>query len=178
MSVPSATPARVDDAWLPLDAHPVGRTIAAFAARSFVTNDPEGDRLRVRYEACEATIPHASAETPAALRAEVWFGPKSEGPPGHAHGGAVAAVLDEAMGLAVWLAHRPAVAAHIEVDFRNPLPLGTTARLETAPGEADDRKSAVTARLVGPDGTLYAESRGIFVLLAERHAGRFSGGGA
>jgi acyl-coenzyme A thioesterase PaaI-like protein len=164
--------------WLPLDAHPVGRTIAAFAARSFVTNDPQGDRLRVRYEARPATVPHASAVAPAALRAEVWFGPRTEGPPGHAHGGSVAAVLDEAMGLAVWLAHRPAVAAHIEVDFRQPVPLGTTARVETEAGEADDRKSAVAARLVGTDGTVYAESRGIFVLLAERHAGRFTGGGA
>ena len=165
-------------AWLQLDSHPVGRTIAAFAARSFVTNDPDGDRLRVRYAVRSAVVPHASASLPAALRAEVWFGPRSEGPPGHAHGGSVAAVLDEAMGLAVWLAHRPAVAAHIEVDFRHPVPLGTTARVETEPGEADDRKSAVTARLVGTDGTVFAESRGIFVLLSERHAGRFSGGGA
>jgi acyl-coenzyme A thioesterase PaaI-like protein len=155
------------DAWLPLDAHPVGRTIAAFAARSYVSGDPAGDRLRVRYEARGAE-----------LRAEVWFGPRAEGPPGHAHGGSVAAVLDEAMGLAVWVARRAAVAAHLEVDFRAPVPLGTTARVETAAGEADDRKSAVTARLVGADGTLYAEARGVFVLLAERHARRFTGGGA
>ena len=164
--------------WTPLATHPVGRTIAAFAARSFVTNDPQGDRLRVRYETRVEAVPHASAAAPAALRAEVWFGPRSEGPPGHAHGGAVAALLDEAMGLAVWLAHRPAVAAHIEVDFRNPVPLGTTAHVATEPGVADDRKSAVTARVVGPDGTVYAESRGIFVLLSARHAGRFTGGGA
>ncbi len=175
---PSLAPAAVDDGWLPLDAHPVGRTIAAFAARSFVTNDPDGDRLRVRYEARAGAVPHATAEEPAALRAEVWFGPKAEGPPGHAHGGSVAAVLDEAMGLAVWLAHRAAVAAHIEVDFRNPVPLGLTARVETTPGASDGRKSAVTARLVGPDGTVYGEATGIFVLLGARHAGTFRGGGA
>jgi acyl-coenzyme A thioesterase PaaI-like protein len=175
IAIPTAI---VDDGWVPLDAHPVGRTIAAFAARSFVTNDPDGDRLRVRYEARPAAIPQASAESPAALRAEVWFGPRSEGPPGHAHGGSVAAVLDEAMGLAVWMAHRAAVAAHIAVDFRNPVPLGTTARVETMPGDADDRKCAATARVVGPDGTVYAESSGIFVLLSARHASRFTGGGA
>lgn len=175
---PAIPPAAVDDGWLPLDAHPVGRTIAAFAARSFVANDPHGDRLRIRYEVRPDAVPHASAAEPAALRAEVWFGPRSEGPPGHAHGGSVAAVLDEAMGLAVWLAHRAAVAAHIEVDFRQPVPLGLTARVDTTPGAADDRKSAVRARLVGPDGTVYGEATGIFVLLAERHAGRFRGGGA
>ncbi|MGZ8414272.1 MAG: PaaI family thioesterase [Gemmatirosa sp.] len=174
---PDSAPA-VDDGWLPLDAHPVGRTIAAFAARSFVTNDPEGDRLRVRYEARAGAMPHATADEPAALRADVWFDPKTEGPPGHAHGGSVAAVLDEAMGLAVWLAHRAAVAAHIEVDFRSPVPLGITARVETTPGEATERKSAVAARLVGPDGTVYGEATGLFVLLGARHAGRFKGGGA
>lgn len=166
------------DAWAALDTHAEGRVIASFAARSFVTNDPDGDRLRVRYELRRGAVPHASAAEPAALRAEAWFGLGAEGPPGHAHGGSMAAVLDEAMGLAVWLAHRAAVAAHIEVDFRNPLPLGTTARLETHPGEADDRKAAVTARLVAEDGTVFAESRGVFVLLAARHAGRFTGGGA
>jgi acyl-coenzyme A thioesterase PaaI-like protein len=164
--------------WLPLAAHPEGRLITGFAARSFVTGEPEGDRLRVRYEAREAPLPGATAARPAELRAEVWFGPQAQGPPGHAHGGSVAAVLDEAMGLAVWLAHRAAVAAHIAVDFRAPVPLGTTARVETAPGEADDRKAAATARLVGPDGALYAESRGVFVLLGARHAATFTGGGA
>ena len=165
--------------WLPLDAHPVGRTIAAFAARSFVTNDPHGDRLRVRYEAQHAAVPHASAAAPAALRAEVWFGPRTEGPPGHAHGGSVAAVLDEAMGLAVWLAHRAAVAAHLETDFRQPIPLGSVVTVETAVGPAEGSgKAQATARLVGDDGAVYAEGRALFVLLGERHADRFAGGGA
>ena len=176
-STPAPLPAAADG-WQPLDAHPVGRTIAAFTQRSYVSNEPEGDRLRVRYEARPEAVPHASAASPAALRAEVWFGPRTEGPPGHAHGGSVAAVLDEVMGLAAWLAHRPAVAAHLEIDLRTPIPIGTTARVETSLGAADDRKTAVHARVLGPDDTLYAEASGIFVLLSARHASRFSGGGA
>ena len=37
------------------------------------------------------------------LRAKVLFGPGTQGPPGHAHGGSMAAVLDEAMGGAAWM---------------------------------------------------------------------------
>jgi acyl-coenzyme A thioesterase PaaI-like protein len=173
---PLAAPA----GWAPLDAHPVGAVIAQYATRSFVANDPEGDRLHVRY-AQRALTPdertRATAAEPAALLARAWFGPKAEGPPGHAHGGSMAAVLDEAMGLAVWLAHRAAVAAHLETDFRHPIPLGSTVTVETAVGPVEGSgKARATARLVGDDGTVYAEGSALFVLLAARHA--FAGGGA
>jgi acyl-coenzyme A thioesterase PaaI-like protein len=168
--------------WLPLDAHPVGQVIARYAARSFVANDPTGDRLRVRYllrpldDDAQATA-HATAERPVALLARAWFGPKAEGPPGYAHGGAMAAVLDEAMGLAVWLAHRAAVAAHLETDFRRPIPLGATVSVETAVGPVEGSgKARATARLLGDDGTLHAEGSALFVLVAARHG--FTGGGA
>jgi hypothetical protein len=37
----------------------------------------------------------------------------------------------------------------------------------------------VRGRLVGADGTVYAEALGVFVFLdVERHGGRFRGGGA
>lgn len=180
--MPSDAPSRTPDPppadWQPLDAHAEGGRIAGFAGRSFVTGDPAGDRLRVRYECLPGAFAGSSAPAPARLRGEAWFGPRAEGPPGHAHGGSMAAVLDEAMGLAVWLAHRAAVAARIEVDFRAPIPLGATVRLETEPGPTDGRKATSRARLVAADGTVHAEGSGIFVLLDERHRGRFRGGGA
>jgi acyl-coenzyme A thioesterase PaaI-like protein len=157
--------------WRALDTHPVGAVIAQFVGRSYVAGDPDGDRLRVRY------FWRATDARPAALAARAWFGPRAEGPPGHAHGGAMASVLDEAMGLAVWLAHRPAVAAHLETDFRKPIPLGTTVTAETTVGPAEGSgKASATARLVGDDGTVYAEGSALFVLLAARHG--FTGGGA
>jgi acyl-coenzyme A thioesterase PaaI-like protein len=168
--------------WIPLAEHPVGAVIARFATRSFVTRDPDGPGLRVRYEVHPLRadeVGHATSPHPAALRAWATFGPHTEGPPGHAHGGSMAAVLDEAMGLAVWLAHRAAVAAHLEADFRQPIPLGTTVRVETVVGPAEGTgKARVTSRLLGDDGTVHAEGSALFVLLGERHAARFSGGGA
>jgi acyl-CoA thioesterase FadM len=71
------------------------------------------------------------------------------------------------------------VAAHLEVDFRAPVPLGTTAAVEPEIEAIDARKARVRGRLVGvTDGRLYAEASGVFVFLDERHRGRFAGGGA
>lgn len=48
-----------------------------------------------------------------------------QGPPGHAHGGLSAAVLDEVMGAAVWQAGYMVAAAKIEINYRKPVPLET-----------------------------------------------------
>lgn len=170
----------LSDEWLPLDAHPVGRIVAQYARRSFVAQEPDGEGIRIHYALrprAATELPNATAAAPAELAARVTFGTRAMGPPGHAHGGATAAVLDEAMGLAVWLAHRAAVAAHLETDFRKPVPLGTpvVVRTEAGPSEGSG-KARVTARMVGEDGTLYADGSALFVLLSERHT--FAGGGA
>jgi len=60
--------------WSPFDA-------AALIGESlrFVSGEPEGNRFRVRYY----------KDLEQHLKARVWFGPETEGPPGHAHGGSV-----------------------------------------------------------------------------------------
>lgn len=99
------------------------------------------------------------------LKARAWFGPATQGPPGHAHGGSMAALLDEVAGGGAWVAGYPVVAATLDVKFRAMLPLGTlcvaTGRVERASG----RRVHVHAAIHGPDGTCFAEARGIFVIL-------------
>ena len=56
------------------------------------------------------------------LKARAWFGPHTKGPPGHAHGGSMAALLDEVVGGAAWVAGHPVVAATLNVRFRAMLP--------------------------------------------------------
>ena len=124
----------------------------SLGTHSFVSADPDGDRIRVRYYA----TPDGQA------RARVWFGPGAEGPPGHAHGGATAALLDEAMGMAALATGRVVVAARIEVDFRQMVPLGAVYTVELAT-DAADRKVAVTARMFDADRQLVAEATGVFV---------------
>ncbi len=127
------------------------------AAESFVSGDPDGRRLRIRY---------FRRQRDGALTARVWFGPGSQGPPGHAHGGATAALLDEAMGFCCWMAGHRVVAAHIEIDFRGMVPVDVVATLEANVERIEGRKVFPRARLLLPDGTLAAESTGIFLELA------------
>ena len=128
----------------------------ARAADSYVSGAPAGQRLRVRY---------FRRLQDGALTGRAWFGPGTLGPPGHAHGGASAALLDEAMGFCCWLAGHRVVAVHIEVDFRGLVPLGTVTTLEAAVERVEGRKVFPRARLRLPDGTLAAESTGIFLEL-------------
>jgi uncharacterized protein (TIGR00369 family) len=127
------------------------------ARRSYVSGEPDGQRLRIRYY---------RRVSDGALTARVWFGPETQGPPGHAHGGATAALLDEAMGFCCWMAGHRVVAAHIEIDFRRLVPLGAVLTLEAAVDRAEGRKVFPYACLRLPDGTLAAESSGIFLELA------------
>lgn len=58
------------------------------------------------------------------------FRPEHQGPPGYAHGGSLAAVLDEIMGIAVGYFVHLALAAKIEVSYRLPVPLGEMVEAE------------------------------------------------
>ena len=53
-----------------------------------------------------------------------------QGAPGLAHGGVISAAVDEGMGYLLWLVGSPAVTAHLEVDFRRPVPVGSQLDLE------------------------------------------------
>jgi len=121
---------------------------------SWLSADGEPQRLAVRYYTADG---HR-------VLARVRFGPGCQGPPGHAHGGSIASVLDEAMGVCAWLGGHPALAARLEVAFRRPVPLGTVATAEAWVVGVEGRKVRIAARLTA-DGTLLAEAEGLFVTL-------------
>ena len=79
----------------------------------FVSGDQTGNRFRIKY----------FRDPESHLVARVWFGPVTEGPPAHAHGGSIAAVLDEVLGLAAWAAGHQVVVGNLNVNFRNLLPI-------------------------------------------------------
>ena len=141
-----------EDGWEPLPRYNEART-----AETYVSGEPGGRRLRIRY------FRRTSDE---ALTARVWFGPGSQGPPGHAHGGATAALLDEAMGFCCWMVGHRVVAAHIEIDFRRMVPVGAVTTVEAAVERVEGRKVFPRARLLLPGGAVAAESTGIFLELA------------
>ncbi len=121
--------------------------------RPYVSGEPKGDRLRVRY---------FRRESDGALVAKVWFGPGTEGPPGHAHGGSIAAVLDETMGGATWMAGHTTLSRCIEVHYRRMVPLGTEAWIEARVLSHDERTVRARAELTDADGGVYADGEGLF----------------
>lgn len=96
-----------------------------------------------------------------------------QGPPGHAHGGSLAAVMDEVMGRALWETGYKVVAAHLEFDYRAPTPLNTKLRVEAGHAVPRNRSISITSRLLLPDGTVAVEGRGVFVELGDAFLEKF-----
>jgi acyl-coenzyme A thioesterase PaaI-like protein len=122
--------------------------------RSFVSGDAVGDRIQIAY---------FQREGDQALVAKVWFGPGAEGPPGHAHGGSVAAVLDEAMGGVAWMAGLCVVAKTLRVEFRAMVPLERVVTVEAAVVATDGRRVHAAATMCDVGLATLAEASGLFV---------------
>ena len=75
-----------------------------------------------------------------------------QGPPGHAHGGASAAVIDEAMGAAVWRSGLEVVLANMNLNYHLPLPLHVPLRVEAWLERFEGRKAYAEGRLVLMEG--------------------------
>lgn len=132
-----------EEGWAPFDAPAL-----VGASLRFVSGEPDGNRYRVRY--------YRDAQRQ--LRARIWFGPETEGPPGHSHGGAMAAVLDEVLGLAAWAAGFPIVVGNLNLSFRNQLPLEEVVTVESRIVSAEGRKVMVHGRICRGE-TVFAEAK-------------------
>lgn len=136
--------------WTPFDAASlVGESLR------FVSGDPEGNRFRVRYYKDQEQH----------LKARIWFGPETEGPPGNAHGGSMAAVLDEVLGLSAWAAGFSIVVGNLNVNFRNLLPLQKVVTVESKIISTEGRKIMVHGRIFC-DKTTYAAGECLCITLA------------
>lgn len=122
---------------------------------SFVEGDPEGSRLRLRM---------FMREDDKRVISKIWWGPDAEGPPGHAHGGSMAAVLDHTMGVACWVAEYPVVAASITVDFLRGLPLKGLYSVEAWVERVEGKKVYAAGRIFLDDFEApYATGTGLFI---------------
>jgi uncharacterized protein (TIGR00369 family) len=86
-----------------------------------------------------------------------------QGPPGYAHGGVIAAALDEAMALLVFERGRLAVTRRLEIELLAPAPVGAFVRVSARLEEDGGRTLAVAAQAAGEDGRRLAAARGTFV---------------
>ncbi|MNY02900.1 Thioesterase superfamily protein [compost metagenome] len=96
------------------------------------------------------------------IRSPFVFGDAQMGPPGHAHGGSLAALLDEIMGAAAWNRRTNLLAVHLEYDLRRPTPVGVEV-MASAWVKADGNRSIrVASEIRLPDGTVAVEASGVF----------------
>ncbi len=87
-----------------------------------------------------------------------------QGPPGHAHGGALAALLDEAMGAAAWRARSKLVCVNLSIDYRRPVPLGQRITITAYVAEQKERTVYTHGGILLPDGSTATIGKGVYVL--------------
>jgi len=93
------------------------------------------------------------------IEGEVTFGAAYEGPPGHCHGGWVAAMFDEALGFAQLA---PGFTAYLHVNYRKPTPLNTKLHIKAWVESVEGRKRLVKGEC-SLDGTLLSDAEGLFI---------------
>jgi acyl-coenzyme A thioesterase PaaI-like protein len=93
---------------------------------------------------------------------------RHEGAPGIAHGGALAAIFDEVLGMLARVRGDRAVTASLTVEYRAPVPTGRELRVRGRIERAGGRKLHVRGELhVG--GRLAAEAHGLWIVVADQH---------
>jgi acyl-coenzyme A thioesterase PaaI-like protein len=94
----------------------------------------------------------------------IYFGKKSEGPKGCAHGGAIATIFDEMFGKAVRCSGVMAVTGNLNVNFRKFIPLQEIKKVEAKLDRIEGRKIFVSGQITDPsDSILHAEATGLFI---------------
>ncbi len=122
----------------------------------FVSGDKTGNRFKMKY----------FRDQEQNLVARVWFGPVTEGPPEHAHGGSIAAVLDEVLGLTAWAAGHPVVVGNLNVSFRQLLPIQIVVQVTTRLISVKGRKIMIHGEVSSLDGIVYATGEALCIKIS------------
>ncbi|HCS27495.1 MAG TPA: PaaI family thioesterase [Spongiibacteraceae bacterium] len=95
-------------------------------------------------------------------RASVTMGWRYEGPPGSVHGGFVAALFDDFLGMAQMMGNQPGMTGTLTVKYRRPTPLETPLALSAWVDKTDGRKTFVHGKIEA-GGSVTAECECIFI---------------
>ncbi|MEZ5504334.1 MAG: PaaI family thioesterase [Halioglobus sp.] len=85
-----------------------------------------------------------------------------EGPPGSVHGGFVAAIFDQFLGMAQVLGGQPGMTGYLHVNYHKRTPLNTELRLEGRLVKTEGRKTIMRGEMFA-DGIMTASAEGLFV---------------
>ncbi len=97
------------------------------------------------------------------LTATYTFDSLKQGAPGIVHGGAIAAVLDEAMTAAIFAAGKPALTVNLMIDYRAIVRIDTPVQITGRVDMIERRKLFTVAKIILPDGTVAAEAKALFI---------------
>ncbi|XP_019484484.1 PREDICTED: acyl-coenzyme A thioesterase THEM5 isoform X2 [Hipposideros armiger] len=93
-------------------------------------------------------------------------GPYLEGAPGFAHGGSLAAMMDETFSKTAYLAGEGLFTLNLSIRFKNLIPVGSLAVLNVDVEKIEDQKLYMSCVAQSKDQqTVYAKSSGIFLQL-------------
>ncbi len=90
---------------------------------------------------------------------------KYTGPPGHAHGGIIATILDEAMGKVNKFRNVLALTSAMEVRYLRPVPLGKALTVVGQEQGVEGRKHINVAEIRNDQGEVLARSTGTFIAI-------------
>lgn len=93
----------------------------------------------------------------------VTFDLSQQGPPGFAHGGATAGLLDEAMGSALWAAGHQVVAVNLQVNYLKPVPLKQPIYISASIDKIEGHAIHVGSSINLEDGMVLVTGHGIYV---------------
>lgn len=131
--------------------------------RNFIhgLRNPAGLHLQYRVERVAGL---AEAVPPGVMVVADWTAdPDHMGFPGIAHGGLVAAILDDAIGRCAALRHRWVVTGRLEVRFRGAGPIGVPLRVEAWITRWLRRQVTGRARVLTHQGGVIAEAEGVYL---------------
>lgn len=148
---------------------------------------PDVSELSPHHDECYVCGPGNPASTGLRLRrsgggilGEVVLNDRHQGVPGLAHGGAIAALMDEVSGSVLIEAGIRFVTAQLDITFAAPVIIGRPLVLRAWREGSEGRKHTVKAELRDA-GLLLAEASGLFLTVSSDHftaAGAGAGGAA
>jgi acyl-coenzyme A thioesterase PaaI-like protein len=95
-------------------------------------------------------------------RATCQCGWQYEGPPGSVHGGYVAAIFDQFLGIAQVLGGQPGMTGYLHVNYHQRTPLNVELKLEARLVKVEGRKTIMRGEMYA-DGVMTASAEGLFV---------------
>jgi acyl-coenzyme A thioesterase PaaI-like protein len=153
------------------DAPPRIRELSRDRLEEFALTIPTKDEAGARQLFTDSIV--TGVANPMGIAAQLWrdgddtcmqvtLGKAFEGAPGRAHGGVVAAILDEVMGAVNALHGALAFTAQLDITYHAPTPFGEPILARAWLARRDDRKRYVEATLFADD-LMVASAKGLFI---------------